>query len=409
MSVATNPMLFMRLLPNLLRDVFLQKQSHSTEEDESVQNFFHRHIGSYFTETFVAPFIVGVYAGNPKKLSAQTCFKTLWKLDREYGSLVRGMLVQRLPHLVANEIEEQSRQLHLHLKNERESQLVFSHLRRIQSRGGIMSFKSGLQTLTDALASRYQSNLRFCSKVVRLVPKKDDNNTNPQIEVTFEKNESGDRQYETIVADYVISCLPSNELALILRSTHSEISDLLNQIPFVSLAVVNLGYSTNVIPPSLKGFGYLVPPHERQEILGVTFDSEIFPEVVGSFERKNSSSITVMIGGDLDNHDRVIDVTNTSEKELLDIALRNIRQHLGIDQTPTHAVVKVCRDAIPQYTVGHLQRLDKIKELLQNQLPRMYLAGNSYNGIGVPDCVASASRAATTVVTELFKDHQTTL
>jgi oxygen-dependent protoporphyrinogen oxidase len=319
------------------------------------------------------------------------------------------MIFQHMPQLVANEIEEQQQQLQLHLRQEHQSQLIFSHLRNIQARGGILSFQSGLQTLTDALASRYQSNLRLCSKVVRLVPKKNDNSTNPQIEVTFEKNESGNRQNETIVADYVISCLPSNELALILRSTHSEISDLLNQIPFVSVAVVNLGYSTNVIPPSFKGFGYLVPPRERQEILGVTFDSEIFPEVVDSFKGKKSSAITVLIGGDLDNHDRVIDVTNTSEKELLNIALRNVRQHLSIDQTPAQALVKVCQHAIPQYTVGHLQRLVKIKELLQNQFPRMYLAGNSYNGVGVPDCIASASHAATTVVTDLFKGHQTAL
>jgi oxygen-dependent protoporphyrinogen oxidase len=375
-----------KAMPSIFRELFVQRRPTSIE-DESVKDFFLRHFGSYVTDKFVAPLVVGIYGGNISKLSAQMCFNSLWQLDQKNGSLLRGFFVRSVFKSL-REFDDMGQQS------------AVSLLKNIRSKGGIFSFTRGLQMLTDALASHYRANLRLSSNVVQLRT-----NDHRQLEVVIEKNEpDGSSHLETLVADYAISCLPANELALVLRSAHPEISELLIKIPFVSIAVVSLGYSENVIPSSLKGFGYLVPPSERQEILGVTFDSEVFPSLFRS-SLVSPSTITVMLGGDLDNHDRVIDVTKTSEKELLDISLRYVRQHLGITKTPVCIQIKVCKEAIPQYTVGHTQRLNAIKKLLQHQLPQLYLAGNSYDGVGVGDCVMSASVAAKNIVNSFF-EHQ---
>jgi oxygen-dependent protoporphyrinogen oxidase len=374
-----NPII-LRSLSTLFKEVFIRKSSLSHEkDDESLKDFFIRHFGPYITETLVASFILGIYGGNISKLSLKACFPYLWELEKQSGSLLRGLFFKSKQKASRDPVDVP----------QETALLLWNEIRNKSGGGGIISFNSGLQSLPDTLATRYKHNIQLSSEVMTLSSLE-----NNQLEITLQRKDVNGPKNEKIVADHVISCLPSNELASILQSTCPEISALLNQIPFVDIATVNLGYSENVIPSSIRGFGYLIPPSEQEEVLGVTFDSVTFPRD----SKSGVCYLTVMLGGDRDIHKNVVDVSNTSEKALLEISLRHLKQRLAISKQPTQVLIKVCKNAIPQYTLGHTQRLNTIRNLLQQKLPRLQIAGNSYEGVGINDSITSAFCAAKSVI-----------
>jgi protoporphyrinogen/coproporphyrinogen III oxidase len=168
--------------------------------------------------------------------------------------------------------------------------------------------------------------------------------------------------------DKIISTLPAHALADLLPE--SRLQKQLRSIPFATAGVVHLGFRKQV--HEYQGFGYLVPSSEKEKILGVIFDSSVFPE-----QSPNTTRLTVMIGGDQEN--------------LEEIAKDALKRHLGISEEPDVCSSYTASRAIPQYPVGFLSLLGEIEEE-RRKYPHLFLLGTSFHGVSVNKAIASAKK-----------------
>lgn len=305
-----------RLLPlvfQLARDLFVSK---STHEDESVYDFFSRRFSPYIADHYVDPLVKGIYAGDAKALSMRSAFPKIWDMEKDSRSLLLGML-----------------------KQPRAKQT------------GIITLKNGLESLVCALSLRVEIQLK--SEVQKLEFERG--------KVQIHLND-GMQEF-----DHVISTLPSYTLAKALPQ--SSLSEQLFKIPFASVGVVHLGYSKQVNP--YKGFGYLVPTLEKEEILGVVFDSAVFPEQNG---HPDQTRLTVMM---------------SPSASLKEVATKTVAKHLQIQAAPDIIESYVAKHAIPQYPVGFHKLLDEIKNANQ-VFPQLSLLGTSFHGVSVNQAIAGA-------------------
>lgn len=199
---------------------------------------------------------------------------------------------------------------------------------------------------------------------------------------------------------HIISALPAYELAPLVAPYSPEAAQLLNSIEYVDMATVSLTFDDSVnrfIPKDLQGFGYLVPPHENQDILGVVFDSVNFPEQSSTpFETR----LTVMMGGDpsaIPDPLSRIHVDALSDNELIERAHKTLSRHLGIEEEPSITHVYRNLRSIPQYHVGHSKKVARVKQLLSEHMPGIVVAGAAFDGVSVNDCITSARKAVEVV------------
>ncbi|OWK50914.1 Protoporphyrinogen oxidase [Lonchura striata] len=147
-------------------------------------------------------------------------------------------------------------------------------------------------------------------------------------------------------------------------------------------------------PAPWQGFGHLVPSSEDPALLGIVYDSVAFPEHDGTpvTPGKPPLRLTVMLGGAWFRQS-FGDPALVAPELLLRRARAAVSDHLGLAGTPTHAIVRVQQDCIPQYTLGHWERLERIQRFLKEQQLPLSLIGASYSGVSVNDCIASAKAA----------------
>lgn len=182
--------------------------------------------------------------------------------------------------------------------------------------------------------------------------------------------------------DHLISSIPSYKLARLISAQHPELSTELAAIPYVDVALVNLQYEGDDLLQQ-PGFGFLVPPTENLPILGVIFDSCCFP-------MNGKTVLTVMMGGAWFRQRLGVDPSN---KDLYDVALHQVQRILKISAQPTTGRVHQLRQCIPQYVVGHRDRVQRIRQYIRdNRLP-LTLCGSAYDGVGVNDVIFSARQA----------------
>ncbi len=168
-----------------------------------------------------------------------------------------------------------------------------------------------------------------------------------------------------------------------------ELSSMLNSIEYSPISIVGLGY--NELSHDLRGFGLLTTSSAKKEILGVLWDSSIFDDRAP----KNKKSLRVMIGGQ-----RNPELALKSDKELLEIAVRGVKETMGIDVTPDINYVKRYERGIPNYGVGHLDRMSELFEKLKEH-KGLYLSSNAYFGVGLNDCVGNSKKMAEQILEEM--------
>lgn len=183
------------------------------------------------------------------------------------------------------------------------------------------------------------------------------------------------------ISPHVISALPAFKLATIVKDQHPSLSGLLLSIPYVDVAVVNLMYNSNDVLIH-DAFGFLVPPIEKLPILGVIFDS-------CCFDMDGNTVLTVMMGGKWFEE---YYGTNPTQKELLDIAQEQLEKILGIYQEPQSTRVHILPKCIPQYTVGHTQRVASIRRYIESYNLPLSVCGAAYDGVGINDVIMSARK-----------------
>jgi oxygen-dependent protoporphyrinogen oxidase len=199
--------------------------------------------------------------------------------------------------------------------------------------------------------------------------------------------------YKTDHFDAVIIATPAHAAAAMLQTADENLARDLGEINYSSSVTVTLGYDEKVRSALPPGFGFLVPRNEGHRMLAATFVHNKFPHRAP----EDRALIRCFLGGARDEQ-----ILQSSEKEILQIVRDELRQIIGValDVEPLFARVYRWKSAMAQYSVGHLERLQRI-ELLRQECPGLALAGNGYNGIGVPDCVRSGSEAAGKILAEM--------
>ncbi|KAF3911753.1 hypothetical protein AA313_de0205944 [Arthrobotrys entomopaga] len=336
-------------------------------EDESVESFLTRRFGANVTNNLISAVFHGIYAGDIAKLSANSLMHEQYRNEKVYGSIVRGAVgVQE--SILEDQILRSMYSVRTRMLGDIKGTSIYS-------------FKGGMETLTRALDRdlREQDNVVVKTGVEVTGLRYDDDTKSIEVQGL----EGPDNSF-----DFVISALPAAKTASLLPPGTA---DTLSETPSVTVMVVNLFYDQlNKVGHS--GFGYLIPksvPLEQNphRALGVIFDSDAMP---GQDERQGTK-VTVMLGG----HWWDGRASFPSEEEGLAMAKEVLQQHLGITDPPMETLVSLQKDCIPQYEVHHAGRLRQAHEDLMNKMGgRLVLAGNSYGGVGLNDCVRSGRDAA---------------
>lgn len=317
--------------------------------DESIDAFVRRRIGREAAETLADAFVTGIYAGDPTLLSVRATFPRLADLERQYGSILRGLAQAR---------------------RQRRLQAVANS--KTQSSGQMWSFREGLTLLIERLCSR----LRFSPLTgvhVRLVRRI----ANDGWRVQSEGREGWD-------ADVVAMACPAFQQAAMLADEDAGLAEVINCIRYNRIAVVAVGYRVADVPKRLDGFGYLSPQRQRRDVLGVQWCSSIFPDRAPP----GLVLLRAMCGGW--NRPEIVD---WDDDRLLRAVQAEIACTMGIQAAPVfHHIVHWPR-AIPQYHLGHLERIAWIENRLARH-PGLILTGNAYRGVALNDCVEQAGLVA---------------
>lgn len=311
-------------------------------KDESIYSFISRRFGTIVAERLFDPLVTGIYGGDIHQLSIKACFPLLadWEVS---GSVLKGAFFQ---------------------KNKDIKYLTTSRFVEEAKKYPLFSFKKGMETLTIELSKRLAKELKLSSSVakVNLYPHR------VEIKLVNGMVIEGDHLFSTIPATKIASLLSSGRLTY------------LHQIPEVSVAVINLGYYKHLLKK--KGYGYLISSKENEQIMGMTWDSEIFPQQNTIPEE---TRLTVMMGGAHNQH-----IEQYSLNQIKEIALQSIKEHLQISSDPDSVSIKLALQAIPQYLVGHNDKISEIENIISKMFRNLTLSGSSYYGVAVNDCIAKS-------------------
>jgi protoporphyrinogen/coproporphyrinogen III oxidase len=319
--------------------------------DESVYEFMTRRLGTEVTEAFIDPLVSGIYAGDTRRLSIRSCFPEAYRMEKEEGSLVKGMLKR------------------IFVKKKRAAESFFVEgMQKVP----IFSFRKGMETLATALANNLSDCLKLGCKAEKL---------------SFQDNaiKITTAGHGSIEANYVFLALPSEAAAGLLLSISGALAKQMRHFASVSVGVVNMGWKKAVLKE--KGFGYLIPSIAQEDVLGVVWDSCAFPEQKRFPEE---TRLTVMLGGAHRS-----DLLEGGCSNIEAVAGNALKKHLDIWEAPDMIRSTIVRNAIPQYDVGHAERLCQIEQDLKEiSKGRIRLIGSAWHGVSVNDCIATAQRTA---------------
>jgi oxygen-dependent protoporphyrinogen oxidase len=343
-------------LPGRLR-VLLEPFQARGPVDESVFDFAARRIGVEAASVLVDAMVTGVYAGDSRRLSLPATFPRMREMESRHGSLVKAMLAKARERRRARA----------------EGRDVARPAGPAGPGGTLATFRLGMQQLTDVLAASLGERVRTSAAVERI--EKGDAGFVLQLA-------GGDR----VEARTVALAVPPAPAARMLRGLVApEAVGALEAIPAVRVAVVMTGYrSKQPFRTATRGFGFLVPAVEKRRALGTIFCDATFPAQVPA----GCTLLRTLLGGARDG-----EVLDLSDAELLAVVRRDLADYLGGDPRPDFVHVIRHDYAIPQYTLGHLERLAAIDRAL-DAVPGLMLTGNGFRGIALNSCVAEARALA---------------
>ncbi len=243
--------------------------------------------------------------------------------------------------------------------------------------GMFVTPKAGMTSFVSAIADRLtQTKVRMRTRVSSI------SRTDGRWQVESKLTDAESRQADTF--DAVITALPSHAAADVLESVDSNLATELAAIQYAGCAVVSLGFARSQIGHALDGFGFVVPETERRRIIAGSFASLKYPGRAS----EHQVLIRVFIGGALQP-----EMLKLSDDELVRVAREELAELLNVSGNPIVTDVARWLQSMPQYHVGHLDRVSRIEQLMA-QHPTIALAGNAYRGVGIPQCVAGGEAAA---------------
>ncbi len=346
----------------------LVSRGHSAE-DESIASFVRRRLGREVLDYAVDPFISGIFAGDPEQLSMAHAFPRVFALEREHGSISKGLMAQRRAAKLAR-------------RQSASATDVVSATPAGTPR--LISFVDGMQTLTDALAASLSGTLRLGCPV-RLLHRN---------ETRWEVEAGQDGATRTHAVDAVVMATPAHVLAAMeLPASMRRDSAPVERVEYPPVSTLTLGFRQQDVAHALDGFGMLIPAAERRNLLGALFSSSLFPARAPD----GSVTITCFVGGA-----RHPQLAREASEVLVGRVLHDLRALLGVRGDPLFIKHVFWPRAIPQYTLGY-QAVKDAADATELANPGLYLAGNYRNGVSVGDCIASGQQMAERVAAYLTR------
>ena len=325
--------------------------------DESLGTFVSRRLGREAYENLIEPLMSGIYAGDGDALSLASTFPYLRDLEIKYASLARGALEMRKQ----------------------------SNGKSVQgSRSAFLTPTTGLVEIVEALVNYLQANnvdLRLNTRVTRITYQ------SPVLSkvkgsLFYVKLETG----ASLESDSVILATPAPVSGTLLASFDLELATVLQSIPYISTATISLAYRQSDLPRPLDGYGYVIPRREGRKALACTWTSTKFPHRAP----EGYALIRVFVG-------RAGQDNPGNENDLLALAKEELALTLDITAEPILSRVFLWESAMPQYNLGHPEKLSQIESALERH-PGLAFAGNGYRGIGIPDCIHSGELAVNKIL-----------
>ncbi len=322
--------------------------------DESLSEFTIRRFGKEALDRLAEPLVAGIHAGEPDTMSVRSSFPRFIEMEKRYRSLILGMLKAR--------------------------KMMKKHSRS-ESISMFMTMRTGLKEIIDKLYEQMKGVTIQTGVYAQAI--ETDNHGNYGVTLSDGK---------TMQADAVIIAAPAYAAGLLLRNLHKELSELLISIPYVSTATVSLAYSRDDFNHPLNGFGFVVPRKEKRNIMAGTWTSSKFSYRAPA----NTVLIRCFVGGA--GNDGIV---FKPDHELLKLIQTDLKDIMGIEAKPLLTRIYRWDKAMPQYTIGHEEKVKSIEQYTSN-LKRIYLSGSAYHGIGISDCIKSGYKASEDAFKDLF-------
>jgi protoporphyrinogen/coproporphyrinogen III oxidase len=325
-----------------------------SDTDESLASFVTRRLGREVLDRVAQALAGGIYTADPERLSIAATTPRFVEMERRYGSVVKGLRAA----------EQARASKSAHVSGARWS--LFQ------------SFKNGMATLPETLAARLGGSIRKAAGVLAL-------------------SRSGERWRlalaggDVVEADAVICAAPAFAASRMLAETAPRAAAILAGVSYASAATVNLTFRESDFPRPPEAFGFVAPACEHRRIIAGSFSSFKFE---GRAPR-GSILARAFVGGVMQRA-----MMQLSDDEIVAAVRDEFRTLLGVDAVPQAAEIRRWPDSMPQYEVGHLDRIAEIERLV-TAIPSFALAGAAYRGVGIPDCVRSGEQAADAIFPDL--------
>jgi oxygen-dependent protoporphyrinogen oxidase len=327
------------------------RRTHPPTADESIASFVRRKFGASLLENIAAPFVSGVYAGDPEKLILRSAFPHVYEWEKNHGSLLRGAI----------------RKMRSRPKNP-----------GTQKARGICSLERGVSSLFDALGAQLGDSAKRGVGVDAVIR----NNSTHQERFEVRCIVGGAQRNESLAASAVICATETAPAGAMLAPSSEQFTKSLARIPYAPIAVVSAGFRHEAVGRALDGFGFLVPRTEGLRVLGCVWNSALFP----ARAPEGHVLLTSFAGGALNP-----ELCSWNEEQIASAVHEDLAHVLNISEAPVVQSVHIYQRAIPQYNLGHEQIVAELKRTC-DAVPGLYLAGNYLEGPSMGACVERAFR-----------------
>jgi oxygen-dependent protoporphyrinogen oxidase len=321
--------------------------------DESIDAFACRRAGPEVADLFADAMVTGIFAGDPRLLSLPACFPRIAALEKDHGSVLKGLA------RVARQRRREARE-----RNQ-----------PYERPGKMWSFQEGLRLLVEALHQRLKNPPLLGVSVCTIA--KQGESAQPHWVIYGESQQSWH-------ADAVVLACPAPDQAAFLADLDADLARQIRGISYNRVAVIALGYRRQDVPGSLDGFGFIAPQRTRRDLLGVQWCSSIFP----GRAPEGNVLMRALCGGW-----HRAELVSWDDDRLIESARAELNLAMGITAPPLFQEIVRWDRAIPQYLVGHLQRVAWLDDRCR-QHPGLFLAGNAYRGVSLNDCTEQSHLVA---------------
>lgn len=311
---------------------------------QSIAQFVRRRLGQEFLDYAIDPFVSGVFAGDPHKLSVKSAFPKLYRLEEIYGGLVKGLIKGAKERKKRAEQSKQSARM--------------------------FSFINGMQAFPKAIADKLNDKIQYKSRVESVERRGNK---------WFIKIEQNDKLYE-IYSNYILSTIPVQNAASIFSGLDPEFQQHSDNIYYPPVMVLYLGFNKKEIGRDLDGFGYLIPSKEKKSFLGAIWSSTIFPNRCDD----SKAAFTLFIGGARSPY-----LFDIEKEKLINKVLSEFKNTMQIKSDPVLMKERMWQKAIPQYNLGYIEH-ENYFDKFEKENPGIFISGNFRGGISVGDCVKNS-------------------